>query len=107
MKDTGEIFRKSILTAQNHLTRAREGQKLLDEDRPLSEIQTPIIGLEDDELKAKRMEFLSNINGFDKAALTKRLQLIEKQIEVAEHRQEKGTSELYWNRLAILDLLER
>jgi len=99
------IFTKAVLGAQNHIARAEEGSLLLANGRSLSEISTPITGLTSEETLERRNDFLEFINQMDEAGLRKHLAMIEHQIDVAISRPIQGTSELYWQRIVILDRL--
>lgn len=99
------IFIKAVLGAQNHIARAEEGALLLANGRPLSEMTTPITGMTTEENIERRTDFLEFINQKDEAGLRKLLAMVEHQIEVALSRPLQGTSELYWQRIVILDRL--
>lgn len=99
------IFTKAVLTAKNHIARAEEGYFLLANGRPLSEMTTPVTGLTFEETLERRNDFIEFINQMDEAGLRKHLDMVEHQIEVALSRPVQGTSELYWQRIVILDRL--
>lgn len=99
------IFTKAVLTAKNHIARAEEGSLLLASGRSLAEMTTPITGPTSDETLERRCQYLDFINQMDEAVLRKHLAMIEHQIDVALGRPIQGTSELYWQRIVILDRL--
>ncbi len=99
------IFTKAVLTAKNHIARSEEGFKLLSEGRSLSEMTTPITGLTSDETLERRTDYLEFIGQMNNEDLRKQLSTVEHQINVALGRPIQGTSELYWQRIVILDRL--
>ena len=107
MNKDNDIYRKTVLAAQNHITRAQEGIKLLSLGKSLKEMKTPIIGLETDDLIINRNKKIQTFEHLTVDNLKARLQQIEERIEKANNRDEKGTSELYWERLIILSMLEK
>ncbi|NCN82619.1 MAG: hypothetical protein GW947_01505 [Candidatus Pacebacteria bacterium] len=100
-------FRNSVLGAKNHRERAREGKKLLGEGRSLSEMKTPPTGMTDGENVERRTEFLSELKQMTEPELRTQLAQLEALIEFRLEQDEKGTSELEWRRIAVLDLLEK
>lgn len=107
MFESDEIFRKSVLTAGNHIKRAREGANLLAEGKSLSEMETPISGLTEGEMTRRRQAQLKKFQEMGEADLRQTLGYIELMIERALGREIQGTSELYWERIVILDILEK
>lgn len=101
-----EISTKAIKTARNHKTRAEEGARLLSEGRSLSEMTIEPIGLTLEQTQERRKDYLELIGKMDKENLQKQLQMVEQLIEAALSRPAQGTSELYWQRIVIRDLLE-
>lgn len=101
-----EIFIKAVQTAKNHIERAEEGARLLAEGRSLSEMTIEPSGLSFEETRERRCDYLDYIKSMDRDQLQKHLAMIEHQIDVALSRPVQGTSELYWQRIVILDLLE-
>ncbi len=100
-----DIFRRSIKIAKNHMDRAREGKKLLEEGRPLSEMKTSLFGLTAEDTLERRSHYLKFIGEMDESSLRDCLEKVELQIYTALNREEKGTSELEWQRNAIRQLL--
>lgn len=105
MFESDEIFRKSVLTAGNHIERAKEGLRLLAEGKSLVEMQTPITGLTDDEMNRRRYAQLGKYQEMNPSDLKRLLNNIEFMIERALERDIQGTSELYWQRIVIKDIL--
>ena len=60
-----DIFRRAIETAKNHMARAAEGRKLLEQGKSLREMQTPITGLDPDQNNTRRADYLQEISGYD------------------------------------------
>ena len=100
-----EIFRKSVETAINHRARAREGKQLLKEGKTLNEMQTPITGLSESEMLERRQAYIDNLTVKSPIELENLLTMVEAQLKKREEGEEKGTSELNWQRLAILEKL--
>lgn len=74
--------------------------------RPLSEMTTPAIGMTDEENRERRDQFIALINRMTKPELEKRLDQINSQVELRLQKEEKGTSELEWQRIMVGDELE-
>lgn len=98
-----EIFRKAIETAKNHNARAEEGRKLLNEKRSLSEMKTPLTGLNFDETNERRKEYISFIGGLGNVELNKLRVNVLNLLEKRYQDENKGTSELEWQRIVIED----
>ncbi len=77
----------------------------MSKDRSLSEMSTPITGLTSEETLERRTDFLEFINQMNEDGLRNHLAMVEHQIDVALSRPIQGTSELYWQRIVILDRL--
>ena len=105
MFESEEIFRKSVLTAGNHIERAKEGARLLAEGKSLSEMKTPITGPTEEEMNRRRMAQIKQYQGMSDEKLRETLTRVELMIEVALNREVQGTSELYWQRIVLNDLL--
>lgn len=106
MFESEDIFKKSVLTAANHIARAKEGAKLLAEGKSLSEMETPITGLTEEEMNRRRTAQLKQYQEMNHEELVETLRRVEFMIEAALNREVQGTSELYWQRIVIKDILE-
>ena len=105
MWKNNEIFRKSILVAKNHSARAEEGKKLLEDGKSLDNMQTSITGLTEEENIIRRRAYIDDLNGKSNSELKEMLRQVEAFIERRDDTEEKGTSELNWQRLVILEKL--
>ncbi len=105
MFESDEIFRKSVITAGNHIERAKEGTRLLAEGKSLAEMSTPITGLTEEEMGRRRMAQIKLYQKMDEEELRRSLRNVERGIEIALKRDVQGTSELYWQRIIIKDIL--
>ena len=102
-----DIFNAALKGAKSHIARAKEGKRLLQKGKPLSEMEEPIVGLSADQNVERRQEYLELINQMNPSQLQERLSLIEQQLEIVLKTERKGTSELEWKRNAIHHLLDR
>jgi hypothetical protein len=106
MENDGGILKKIILTAQNHLNRAHEGQKLLAEGKPLSEMKIEPTGLNQEEFQKMREESLANFKSMNTERLTRVYGGILFQLDRRWDDPDKGTSELEWKRLIVESIFE-
>ena len=98
-----ETFRKIIETAENHKKRAAEGRRLLEQGRPLSEMDTEPIGLSIEETVARRQGFVNNLKNMKDDLLSWVFGNTMYQLHRRYEDEDKGTSELEWQVNAFKD----
>ena len=91
-----DIFRRAIETAKNHIARAAEGRELLLQGKSLSEMQTPITGLDPDQNDTRRISYLEWISKFDNEELVKVYKNVLIQLHHRMNDKDAGYSELLW-----------
>ena len=62
MEEREGRFQNMFRTAKNHISRAREGKKLLKDGKSLNNMRIPIEGPETSDLRNRRELFIKNIS---------------------------------------------
>jgi hypothetical protein len=94
------------ISAISHIKRAKEGQQLMQEGRPLSEMKTPVEGPTEEYVRLKRQEFIDRVQSMDNNSLEGLLKETEDSIKRLSGVELAGNSELLWQRIVILEKLE-
>jgi hypothetical protein len=100
-----KLYEDITKVAQNHIDRAEEGHRLLQEGRPLSEMTIEPIGLTNEQLLQRREMYLDFIAKMSTEKLEEHLKAVNYQIQRRLQDPLVGTSELEWQRINIEMLL--